>query len=78
MPKNREKMANPFGGAPGAPAQHGFLGIGNPNGAQINFNQDELEAELSDLLGTHGDRDLSFFRHKIIDNTIIIRRINLK
>ena len=36
---------------PGGIPAGGFLGIGNPNGAQINFNNDELEDELADLLG---------------------------
>ena len=44
-------MTNPFAGAGGGAPNQQFLGIGNPNGAQINFNNDELEAELNDLLG---------------------------
>ena len=47
-------MQNPLAGmmdVPGGIPAGGFLGIGNPNGAQINFNNDELEDELADLLG---------------------------
>ena len=47
----RQKMMNPLAGAGGGAPNQQFLGIGNPNGAQINFNNDELEAELNDLLG---------------------------
>ena len=47
----RQQMTNPFGGGGGGAPNQQFLGIGNPNGAQINFNNDELEAELNDLLG---------------------------
>ena len=48
------QMQNPLAGmmdVPGGIPAGGFLGIGNPNGAQINFNNDELEDELADLLG---------------------------
>ena len=59
MPKKqRQQLANPL--APGGvPHQQQFLGIGNPAGAQINFDNDALEAELSDLLGEDDNKELA-------------------
>lgn len=56
--QQRQRLANPFA-PPGAPGQQQqFLGIGNPAGApQINFDNDALEAELSELLGEDGEEE---------------------
>merc|ERR1711990_559792 len=50
-PAARQKMHNPMGMPEGGIPPGQFLGIGNPNGAVINFNTAELEDELADLLG---------------------------
>ena len=47
----RQRMQNPMGMPEGGIPPGQFLGIGNPNGAVINFNTAELEDELADLLG---------------------------
>ena len=50
-PAARQKMHNPMGVPEGGIPPGQFLGIGNPNGAVVNFNTAELEDELADLLG---------------------------